>query len=276
MMEEPRIAASTMSSFARHLRLWRACFRLALVRESQFRANVLTTVATGLAQIMVGLVPILLLFSYTEKVDGWSRADAIVILGVYQVTAALISIFVSRNMYEISEAITRGTLDVVLVRPVDAQFYLTTRWIRPERLFSLAAGLVIVVVGLTYVGTWPTPLNLLQGAVLLLAGLVLISCCWSWLAYCAFWSQSVDAMMMFFQDLQEVGRYPISFFPWMIRLIFTALVPVAFLTTFPAAALTDGVSWWLVLGAVGFAIVAVAVTRWFWEIAVRRYAGASS
>ena len=39
---------------------------------------------------------------------------------------------------------------------------------------------------------------------------MLITCCWSWLAYCAFWSQSVDAMMMFFQDVLQVGRRPVG------------------------------------------------------------------
>jgi ABC-2 type transport system permease protein len=208
---------STTDSLRRHLRLWRACFKLALVRESQFRVNAVTTVVIGIAQITVGLVPILLLFGYTAEVDGWSRADAIVILGMYQFTAALIAMFVSRNMYEISEAITKGTLDVVLVRPVNAQFYLTTRWIRPEQLFALVAGLVIVVVGLVQTGETPSLVAVVQGLVLVVAGLVLITCCWSWLAYCAFWSQSVDAMMMFFQDLLQVGRYPISFFPVSVR-----------------------------------------------------------
>ncbi len=275
-MQNLTMHESFAATIRRHARLWRACFRLALVRESQFRANALTTMAIGLAQIIVGLVPILLLFDYTEEVDGWTRSGAIVILGVYQVTAALIAMFVSRNMYEISEAITRGTLDVVLVRPVNAQFYLTTRWIRPEQLFALVSGLLILVVGLVQAGSVPSLMSLAQAGVMMGAGLVLVTCCWSWLAYSAFWSQSVNAMMMFFQDLLQVGRYPIGFFPWTIRALFTAVVPVAFLTTFPAAALTRGVSWWLVLTAIAFASLALLATRRFWQLAVQRYAGASS
>lgn len=275
-MHDLTIHETASETIRRHFRLWRACFKLALVRETQFRANALTTVAIGLAQILVGLVPILLLFDYAEEVDGWTRAGAIVILGMYQVTAALIAMFVSRNMYEISEAITRGTLDVVLVRPVNAQFYLTTRWIRPEQFFALVAGFLIVVVGMIQGGSVPSPIALLQTVILLLAGLVLITCCWSCLAFTAFWSQSVNAMMMFFQDLLQVGRYPIGFFPWTVRALFTAFVPVAFLTTFPAASLTRGVSWWLVLVAVAFATLATIVTRRFWHFAVQRYAGASS
>ena len=275
-MNDLSIQETPWSSIRRHGRLWRACFKLALVRETQFRANALTTIAIGAAQILVGLIPILLLFGFTDEVDGWSRAGAIVILGIYQVTAALIAMFVSRNMYEISDAIIKGTLDVVLVRPVNAQFYLTTRWIRPEQVFALVAGFLIVVVGMVQGGSTPSPVAVLQTIIMLVSGLVLITCCWSWLAYTAFWSQSVNTMMMFFQDLLQVGRYPIGFFPWTVRALFTFFVPVAFLTTFPAAALTRGVSWWLVLAAAVFAVTAVFVSRWFWHFAVQRYAGASS
>lgn len=268
--------ATHWSEIRRHARLWRACFKLALVRESQFRANFATTVTIGLMQIAIGLVPVLILFNYTSEVDGWSRADAIVLLGIFQIAAGLIAMLLSRNMYEISDAITRGMLDVVLVRPVNAQFYLTTRWVRPDQSFNVFAGIAIVVVGLAQAETFPSPTHFIQSGILILAGFLLITACWSCLAYCAFWIQSVDAMMMFFQDLLQVGRYPIAFFPVTIRVFFTALVPVAFLTTFPAEALTSGISWWLVLGALGFAVFALVLTRWFWSFAVRRYSGASS
>lgn len=259
-----------------HARLWRACLNLALVREAQFRANLITTVVIGLAQVFAALVPVLLLFNYADSIDGWTRADAIVILGVYQLVSGLISMLLSRNMYEISDAITKGMLDVVLIRPVNAQFYLTTRWIRPDQSFNVAAGLLLIVIGLNRGNGMPQPLDIVQFLILLVTGFVLITCCWSCLAFCAFWMQSVGSMMMFFQDLLQVGRYPIGFFPLAIRMLFTAVVPLAFLTTFPAQALTGGISWWVVLVAIAFALLALDVTRRFWHFAVRRYSGASS
>jgi len=61
-----------------------------------------------------------------------------------------------------------------------------------------------------------------------------------------------------------------------VRLVFTALVPLAFATTFPAQAITGGISWWLVAASIGFALAAVVLIRLFWLYAVRRYSSASS
>lgn len=272
----PAETATRWQQVRQHARLWRACLNLALVREAQFRANLITTVVIGLAQVFAALVPVLLLFSFADSIDGWSRADAIVILGVYQLVAGLISMLLSRNMYEISDAITKGMLDVVLIRPVNAQFYLTSRWIRPDQSFKVATGFLLIAIGLNRGHGLPPPLDIAQFVILLVTGFILITCCWSCLAFCAFWMHSVGSMMMFFQDLLEVGRYPISFFPLAIRMLFTAVVPLAFLTTFPAQSLTGGISWWVVLIAIAFATFALDATRRFWHFAVRRYSGASS
>ena len=59
----------------RHARLWRRCLALAIVREMQFRANFSSIILVGLAQIVLGMVPILILFEHTTEVDGWTRAD---------------------------------------------------------------------------------------------------------------------------------------------------------------------------------------------------------
>ena len=72
------------------------------------------------------------------------------------------------------------------------------------------------------------------------------------------------------------GRYPVAFFPLVVRLALTFIVPLAFATTFPAEALTHGISWWLVPGAIAFAALAVVALRAFWNVAIRQYASASS
>jgi len=267
---------STWASVTRHARLWRACFSLGLVREAQFRANAITTVVLGLIQVGIGLIPILLLYSYTAEVRGWSQADVIVLLGIHGAMTGLLSMLIGGNMWAMTEYVIRGGFDHLLIRPVNTQFHVTTRWIRPDQAFNVIAGLVVAGVGIARTGTVPGAGDLIQATVVFLAGFVLIACAWSALAYLAFWMHSVWTIVMFFQDVMQAGRYPVTFFPGAVRVLFTAIVPLAFATTFPAQAITDGISWWLVGASVAFAIVAVALLRLLWNHAVRRYSSASS
>lgn len=267
---------SWWTALARHARLWRACLTLALVRETQFRVNILTTVVIGLVQVGIGLIPILLLFSYAGEVRGWSQADVIVLLGLHGAMTGLLAMFVGRNMWEMTEYVTRGNLDLLLIRPVNTQFHVTTRWIRPDQAFNVVTGLIVTGFGIARTGTVPGAADLIQATIVFLAGFVLIACAWSALSYLAFWTHSVSTVIMFFQDVMQAGRYPVTFFPGAVRVLFTAIVPLAFATTFPAQAITGGISWWLVGASVAFAAIAVVLLRFLWNHAIRRYSSASS
>ena len=264
------------ASVRRNARLWIACFRLAIVRETQFRGNFLATIVIGLAQILLGIVPVLVMFSYADDINGWSRADVIVILGIHQAMMGTLGMFLGRNMWGLSDDIRTGNLDQMLLRPVDALFHATTRWIRPEKVFDVIAGMAVMTIGLARGAGWPDPVAIVQGVVLFACGFVLIGCAWTAVSCCAFWAQSTLAITLFFQDVLEAGRYPVWFFPAVLRLALTVVVPLAFATTFPAEALAHGVSWWLVPGAMIFAAGAVVALRAFWRLAIRSYASASS
>ncbi|MDQ3514118.1 MAG: ABC-2 family transporter protein, partial [Chloroflexota bacterium] len=183
---------------------------------------------------------------------------------------------VGRNMWAMSDYVTKGELDLLLIRPVNTQFHITTRWIRPDQAFNVLTGLVVAGVGIARTGTAPSALDIVQATIVFLAGFVLLACAWSALAYLAFWMHSVWTIIMFFQDVMQAGRYPVTFFPVAMRVLFTALVPLAFAMTFPAQAVTGGISWWLVAASVVFATVAVVLLRLLWNHAICRYSSASS
>lgn len=260
----------------RHARLWRQCFSLALVREAQFRGHFITTAVIGLAQIVLGIVPVLILFSYTGEVQGWSRADVIVVLGMQQALMGMIGMVITHNMWAMMEAVRNGDLDQMLIRPVNAQFYAATRWIRPEKMFDVLTGVAIVIIGLANGRGLPNLSQMLQGTIIFLSGFVLVSCLYMAVSYCAFWTQSMNSAALVVQDVLQAGRYPVWFFPLAMRLLLTWIVPLAFATTFPAEAITHGIAWWVTPAAVAFAVLAVAALRWFWNIAVRQYSSASS
>ncbi|MGB3330492.1 MAG: ABC-2 family transporter protein [Thermomicrobiales bacterium] len=261
----------------RHARMWRAFVAIALVREVQFRANALATLLVGVVQLVVSLVPILLLFSFAGEVNGWSQADVLVVAGLQQAMAGLLAAFIGPNMQRMTTYVSEGDLDGLLVRPMNAHMHVATRWVRPAELFSVLSGLGLAVIGLIHRGTMPSALGVGQAVVLFAAGFVLLSCAWSMVATCAFWTSSMSAGSMVFGDLTQAGRYPVTFFPRAVQVFLVAIVPWALATTFPAEALTHGLSqWWIVPASVLFAGGAVFASHAFWNVAIRRYASASS
>jgi ABC-2 type transport system permease protein len=79
-----------------------------------------------------------------------------------------------------------------------------------------------------------------------------------------------------FEGVYQTGRWPIGIYPDWLRYSLTFLVPIGFAITVPAEALTARLQGNTVLLAIGFAIVLVTVSRWFWLRGLRRYSGASA
>ncbi|MFF1818690.1 ABC transporter permease [Kribbella sp. NPDC058245] len=260
----------------RHLRLWRRFFAQAVVRETHYRAHFLTTLLVGLVQLGLGIVPTLLLFGFTQEVHGWTRAEVITLVGVYQVVTGLIATFIAPNLNRMTSYLTEGELDAVLLRPVSSQFYLTFRWINVAELSNVASGIIVLVFGLVQSGLTPDFGEVLQAVVLAACGLVLLTAVWSAMSYLAFWLQSVGAIGVVYLSTVEAGRYPLTFFPVAVRTFLTFAFPVAFATSYPVQALSGDLGWGSVALGIGLSAVAVLLIRLLWQRGLRTYASASS
>lgn len=261
---------------ARHLRVARAAFVQAVGRDTQFRAQSWTTVVVGMVEVVLGLVPALLVFSHTDRVNGWDIGLVLAVAGTFQVMLAILGAFVQPNQAKMTAYIRRGELDGVLIRPVSAQWYAAFRWMQPAELWSGLAGVALVVIGLHQAGVRPGPIDLVVGLAWFLAGLALVTLVWMNLGYLAFWLESADPVTDLVLVLLTAGRYPIAFFPIAVRIGLMFLIPVGVATTVPVSALTGRHDPGLVPIVLGLLVLLGVLTRLHWVIALRRYASASS
>ncbi len=274
--ERPPLDPTPWHAVRRHGRLWRRFAIQALVRETHFRVHFVATVVVGLVQSALSLLPLLLLYSYTDAVNGWTQGEVIALTGVFQVTFSILAICVETNMGRLSSAIRSGDLDLVLVRPVSGQFYMTLRWLQPGELFNVLTGVGLIVIGLFRNGVAPSPVNILQAVLLLICGCILLACCWSATAIVAFWLTSVQAMSELFRDVLGTGKFPLGFYPGSVRVFLTFVFPIGFATTFPTEALVGDGNWWAIGLGIALSGGLLLLLRVYWRIAVRSYASASS
>jgi len=73
----------------------------------------------------------------------------------------------------------------------------------------------------------------------------------------------------------ELSRFPVQLYRNPLQTVLT-VVPVAFLTTFPAQALLGRLEPALLLGCPAVSLVAVTLARLLWRRSLRHYAGASA
>jgi ABC-2 type transport system permease protein len=265
-----------LHALRRHGRLWRRFALQAVVRETHYRAHFIATITVGVVQLVLSLIPVLLLYSFTDDINGWSRGEVIALGGLWQVAFALLAVAIETNMSRISTYVRQGDLDLILIRPVSAQFYVTFRWLQPGEIFNALTGLAVVIIGLGRAGVAPSAAGITQAVVLVICGLVLLTCVWSAAVYIVFWLTTVDPVPMLVRDVMQSGKYPLGFYPTAIRLFLAFVFPIGFATTFPVEALVGRGGWGIVLAGVVLSAVALWLLRAWWRFAVRFYSSASS
>lgn len=227
-------------------------------------------------QLGFSLIPVFLLYSFTDRINGWSRGDVIALGGMFQISMGLLWFGIESNMGRLSRYIGEGELDLVLIRPVSGLFYVMLRWIKPAEIFMTLAGVAVTIAGLAHADAAPGPVGIAQALVLVVCGVVLVSCVWMAIVMSAFWFTASSTVSMVVADVLQSGKYPMSFYPIAVRLFLSFVVPIGFAASFPVEALTGRGSWTTVAAGLVLGALAITALRWWWRFAVRNYSSASS
>lgn len=268
------VAARRPGRAGRTIALLAACWRINLAEELQYRGNFVASILGTLFWIAMALLTVALFFSHTTRVGGWGLWDVLVLLGVFNTLAGVIETVLRPGIGQLAEDVRSGALDLVLVRPVDAQLFTSVRRLDVWRVADIILGLALAGYALAHSGHAVSASTIVAFLLTLAAAVAVIYAIWLALMSLAFWFVAVENLSTLFDGVFEAARYPVSAYPGVLRFLFVYLIPVAWTTTIPAAALTGRIGLSTALIAVAVAALALALTRILWRAALRRYTSA--
>jgi ABC-2 type transport system permease protein len=248
-----------MGTPLRYFRLAREFARIGVIRKTQFRVEFLCQVVMDAMWYLVHVATFEILFAHTTHIAGWEREDVRVWLG---------------QSWHFGGELKDGALDSLRLRPGSPIFlYFFQR-------FSLEAAVnaVLALAWLLYA------LAGIEGA-FTLGGLAMLA----WATLLAFWARTVLSVLFTITEFYAVNSdlsnvawevsmtvadRPADVFPMRLRQFLTSLVPVAAISTLPAAMVLGRLTllecalhslWLMALG--------MGVFRW-WRRSFRRYTSA--
>lgn len=257
---------------ARLLRILRCYWSTSLQAELEYRSNFVVQ-AIGSSLALAGSIFALSLFYRGAGFPGWTFEEGLVVQGLYSAFAGAIACLLSPNLSRIVQHVEAGTLDFVLLKPVDAQLTLSLRVLSPWGVPDLLFG-----IGVIAYGAWHAPAR--EGSVVLAVvaagfGAIIIYGMWFLVATTSVWFTKIYNATEVLRGLLDAGRFPMAAYPAAYRFVFTSVVPVAFLTTVPAELLLGRGQPAMLLGAAGLALLLLVASRAFWRFALKSYTGAS-
>lgn len=251
-------------------------FRLGMLGEMEYRFNFFVQLGQSVLSMGAAAANLAIVFSHTSSLNGWDPPALTVLLGVFFMMGGVIGFVIEPSLQRLMEDIREGTLDFVLMKPEDAQLLVSVRQVRIWKLLDVVLGLIIITLALVWIDQPVRLINLGMFAIAISAGTVIVYSFWMLLTTLTFWFVKLENILVIFQFVYQAGRWPVTMYPVWLRIALTVIVPVAFATTVPAQAITQGLSGWIMSGTIVFAILLFSLSRLFWRVGIRHYSGASS
>jgi ABC-2 type transport system permease protein len=260
----------------RYLRLLGLFARTELQFAVEYRANLLLDLFEEIIVVVTSLAAVLVLFTHTGVINGWTLAQMIVLLGVYYLIQGINSVVFEASFERFMEHVRMGTLDFILIKPANSQFMVSARHVQLAQLGQVALGLIMVGAGVVNIGEGLSVYQLVSFVVTLACGLALVYSLLLVLSTLSFWFVRVENLLAIFWSFIDAGRFPVDVYPGWLRVTLSTIVPIGIAVTLPAQAVAGRVDTLVLLAMVVGTVVVWWFAGWFWRVGVRNYTGASA
>ena len=253
-----------------------AQWRVAWMTALQYRSNFVIEGLMSLFWISWTVLPLVFVFGHRVGVGGWTFDEALVVTGFFMTLQGLLEGLIEPNLRNVVEQVRQGTLDYVLLKPVDAQVLVSFSRAVPAKIVHVAGGIALTVYASLRLDHVPGAGDIALSALLLGAGAVSMYGLWLMVVSTSFWFVRVDNLSYLLNSAMDTARWPVSIYRPALRILLTFVVPVGLMTTYPALALRGLIGAEGALVALGVAAAFLIVSRRVWRFALRHYSSASS
>lgn len=244
--------------------------------EAQYRVNFFLLIIMNLGWGLVYVFLYVFIFKHIDQVGDWTYERSLVLAATFLLTNTLSKFLFGQNFRRFAQIIYKGDLDLILTKPLSSQFYISLRqfYFRPFVRFILA--LVVIVTVLIQSEIQITFLSSLSYLFFLLISTI-VTYCLLFIGCCSvFWIGNIENIYRFFHPILRATALPFDILPGILKEIFFFVIPLVFISTIPAKALLNLVSWPTVLYGIFIAFVLLFLSCKLWNFALTRYSSASS
>jgi len=217
------------------------------------------------------------IFRFTDNINGWTLNQMAVFVGTFHLVDSLIMGSVFFGILNLPDRIRTGTLDLVLCKPVNPQFYISSDSFNPGSFFGVITGSAMIAYGMIQ-GAYPLTIPKVLGYLLLISLMFLLFYSLMLLIRSiAFFTIRIDSLLQAEDSVIEFAfRVPGSAYKGISRVIFMAVIPYGMIASVPTQFFTEGLSGLEWIWACGIPFFFFSVSRLLFRFGLSRYTSASS
>jgi len=260
----------------KYLRVYKKFLHTSLASELEYKTNILIDLITAILSLIGSIFLLSIFFQSNGYIGGRKFEQALIIQGIYTILNGITNTWFNPNLTEIVKHIREGTLDFVLLKPIDSQFFISLKKINPSGFLEIMLGFLLLFFCIRI-----NQINL--NLSFLTLSLITISCSicilyslWFFISTTTIWFVKTWNAIEVLRSFLYIGRFPLNSFSFSLRIFFSVFIPIAFITTIPSEVFLGLSQLWKILLEVIVASVFLMTSRKFWLFALKFYSSASS
>jgi ABC-2 type transport system permease protein len=263
------------------LRLYVRLIAARVRSQMQYRVSFVLTLLGSSVGTVIEFLGVLVIFSRVPSIAGWSLCEIALLYALAETSFATAE-FVGSGLDDFQIRVRQGTFDRVLTRPRGAFFQVLAEELALRRIGRVAQGVVVLAVAVRCAEVVWTPDKLLVLLVALASGIAIFFCIFVLSAAFCFWTvEGKEATHVLSYGGVTLAEYPLEVYTEWLRRFVTFLMPLAFVSYYPALYLLDrpdtlGLPEWMRLLSPVAAVVMSAIAWFGWSLGVRHYQSTGS
>ena len=260
----------------KYLKVYARFLYTSLASELEYKTNILIDLITAILSLMGSIFLLSIFFQNNGSIGGWEFKEALIIQAIYTILNGITNTWFNPNLTEIVKHIREGTLDFVLLKPIDSQFFISLKKIAPSGILEILLGICLLLycIRINQINFNLSFLSLCL--ITIFCSICILYSLWFFISTTTIWFVKTWNATEVLRSFLYIGRFPLNSFSFSLRIFFSVFIPIAFITTIPSEVFLGLSQYWKILLEVMVSIVFLITSRKFWLFALRYYSSASS
>ena len=260
----------------KYLKVYSKFLNTSLASELEYKTNIIIDLITAIFSLIGSIFLLSIFFQNDNRIGGWEFEQALIIQGIYTILNGITNTWFNPNLTEIVKHIREGTLDFVLLKPIDSQFFISLKKINPSGFLEIILGfcLLIYCIKINQINFNLSILSLFF--ITIICSISILYSLWFFISTTTIWFVKTWNATEVLRSFLYIGRFPLNSFSFSLRIFFSVFIPIAFITTIPSEIFLGLSQSWKILLEILVALLFISTSRKFWLFALKFYSSASS
>jgi len=263
-------------SFKKYFLVYSNFLQTSLASELEYKTNIIIDLITAILSLVGSVFLLSIFFQNNNQIGGWKFEEALIIQGIYTILNGITNTWFNPNLTEIVKHIREGTLDFVLLKPIDSQFFISLKKIAPSGFLEIMLGFCLLLY-CAIINEININLSFLIFCLITLTcSICVLYSLWFFISTTTIWFVKTWNATEVLRSFLYIGRFPLTSFSYSLRIFFSIFIPIAFITSIPSKVFLGNSSIWEIILEILVCGIFLISSRKFWFFALKFYTSASS